>query len=239
MRAAFSYFTILPAGRPDVLRPETLVWLPLVGVVVGLLAGTLGWAAALLLPAPLSAVVAFGAVLVLTGAIHLDGFLDACDALPAPVSRERRLEILRDPHHGTFALAGLAVVVPLWIGALALVPPLLYAPALAFAGGGARLAAVLNAYRFPYARSDGAAQAFARRPNPLSFAAAAVPVLLCAWATPRWIPLLVPAAAVAVGFGAFAARRLGGGITGDVYGGAIVLAEVVTLAGIAAIVTVR
>ncbi len=220
------------------LRADTLAWLPLVGAVTGLLAGTAGWAISLVLPA-LGPAVAFAAAVVLTGAIHIDGFLDSCDALLATVSRERRLEIFRDPHHGTYALAGLAVVVPLWLGALAQIPPDRLPLAMAFAGGTARCAAVLNAYRLPYARTDGSATAFERRPSPVILGAATLPALVCAWMEPRWIPLIVPAAALALGIGAFAARRLGGGITGDVYGAAIVLAEVLTLAGIAAPAFVR
>lgn len=42
--------------------------------------------------------------ILVTGGIHLDGFLDTKDALSSYQSRERRLEILKDPHAGAFAI---------------------------------------------------------------------------------------------------------------------------------------
>ena len=43
---------------------------------------------------------------VLTGALHLDGFLDAADGLLGGFTPERRLEIMRDERRGAYALAG-------------------------------------------------------------------------------------------------------------------------------------
>lgn len=39
-----------------------------------------------------------------TGGIHIDGFIDTMDALNSYQSKERKLEILKDPHIGAFAL---------------------------------------------------------------------------------------------------------------------------------------
>lgn len=44
-----------------------------------------------------------------TGGIHLDGFLDTVDARSSHQDRERKLEILKDSHIGAFALIGCAV----------------------------------------------------------------------------------------------------------------------------------
>ena len=43
----------------------------------------------------------------ITGGIHLDGFADTVDAMSSYAERERRLEILKDPHTGAFAIIGL------------------------------------------------------------------------------------------------------------------------------------
>ncbi len=40
----------------------------------------------------------------ITGGIHLDGLLDTADAMSSYQERERRLEILKDPHAGAFAV---------------------------------------------------------------------------------------------------------------------------------------
>lgn len=39
-----------------------------------------------------------------TGGIHLDGYADTCDALASYGDREKKLEILKDPHCGAFAV---------------------------------------------------------------------------------------------------------------------------------------
>lgn len=54
----------------------------------------------------------FGAVMtaipvLITGGIHLDGFADTVDALSSYGDREKKLEILKDPHTGAFALIGI------------------------------------------------------------------------------------------------------------------------------------
>lgn len=42
--------------------------------------------------------------LVITGGIHMDGFLDTIDALKSYQSTDKKLEILKDPHTGAFAI---------------------------------------------------------------------------------------------------------------------------------------
>lgn len=45
----------------------------------------------------------------ITGGIHVDGFLDTMDALSSYQERTRKLEILKDSHTGAFAIIGAAV----------------------------------------------------------------------------------------------------------------------------------
>lgn len=51
-----------------------------------------------------------------TGGIHLDGFLDTQDALSSWQTKERRLEILKDSHAGAFAIISCSVYFLLYIG---------------------------------------------------------------------------------------------------------------------------
>lgn len=44
------------------------------------------------------------APVLITGGIHMDGFMDTQDALSSYQTKERRLEILKDPHTGAFAI---------------------------------------------------------------------------------------------------------------------------------------
>jgi len=235
LRSAFAYFSIMPVGFAPAPNAGALAALPLVGVALGAIAGTLGWLVSLVLPLPLAVAVAFGAGIILSGAIHLDGFLDTCDALFASVPAARRFEILKDPRHGTFALAGLAIVVPVWLAAIAAVPPASWPWALAFCAGGSRAAAVLNAFRVPYTPGGASARAFEERPN---IALLAVGILVCAaccWTHPWLALLLIPAGAVSLGLGAWCASRLEGVLAGDCYGAIAVVLEVALVAGVASV----
>lgn len=54
--------------------------------------------------------------ILVTGGIHMDGFIDTVDATSSYQSKERRLEILKDPHIGAFAVIKAAVYFILYLG---------------------------------------------------------------------------------------------------------------------------
>jgi adenosylcobinamide-GDP ribazoletransferase len=226
---------VLPVpGAGQAPDADALVALPIVGAVLGALAGCAGWAAAAVLPHAPAAAVALAALVGLSGALHLDGFLDGCDAFFAPVSSERRHAILKDPRCGSFALAGLLVAGCLLFATLGAIPANRYPAVLAFSGALARLAAVANAALLPAARPEGlAAPALARRTPAAPLVAEALVLALAAvWLAPfAWV--LVPVAALlALGLGRWIARLLGGGLVGDAYGFIIIVVEIAVLAGV-------
>ncbi|WP_300671404.1 adenosylcobinamide-GDP ribazoletransferase, partial [uncultured Akkermansia sp.] len=93
IRSAFGFLTRLPVG-PWPLQNDLngiSAWLPLVGLVVGGLAGVLTWAATLLFPPLVCGVIGCACWVAVTGGLHLDGVADCGDGLPVEVPRERRL----------------------------------------------------------------------------------------------------------------------------------------------------
>ena len=64
------------------------------------------------------ALVAIAIPILITGGFHLDGFMDTCDALHSYPDPEKKLEILKDPHIGAFAVICLAAYLLLMTGAL-------------------------------------------------------------------------------------------------------------------------
>ena len=58
--------------------------------------------------------------ILITGGFHLDGFMDSCDALHSYQDKEKKLEILKDPHIGAFAVICLAGYFLLAAGALSI-----------------------------------------------------------------------------------------------------------------------
>ena len=178
LRSAIGFLTILPlaprSAAEDFAAART--WFPLVGLLLGsVLAGIdlmLHAAFPLLttdfaplhreFPPLVAGALLTAALAVLTRALHLDGFMDTCDALLGGFERERRLEILRDPHVGAFAVVGVVSLLLIKLTTLSALPQgnrqvvLLLFPCLS------RWGMLLAMELFPYVRQEGLGTAFFR-----------------------------------------------------------------------------
>ena len=86
-------------------RDKMLLFLPLVGLEIGALWALLAWGCGFLgIPGPVRALFLAAFPYLATGCIHLDGFMDVTDAVKSCRSPERRREILKDSHVGSFAV---------------------------------------------------------------------------------------------------------------------------------------
>ena len=109
--ATFSMFSALPAPQVPWEKEKIrymLVCLPFVGVVIGLVEFL--WVSLVDLLELGRVLRAAGFTLIpilLTGGIHLDGFMDTVDALKSHAAPEKKRAILKDPHAGAFAVIGL------------------------------------------------------------------------------------------------------------------------------------
>ena len=237
--AAVTLLTRFPIGRriavdeTDIAR--SLAWLPLVGLGLG---GAVALAARGLegrLDDGPAAVLIVAAWALATGAIHLDGLADSADSLGAG-DRERRLAIMRDPRLGSFGVLALIFVVILKVALVAGVLArghhlwLLAIPVVARAAASA-LSATL-----PYAREQGAGAALVgggQRAERLAVALATAIVVALACARLRGLLAIVAVALVALAVGHLARRQIGG-VTGDVLGATIELAECAALVALLA-----
>ena len=275
LRSAIGFLTILPLAPSG--APGSLVsargWFPLVGLLLGLIlagvdilrmlmlqAGSSGWHGGYApLPAtypvfPDYTILLWSVLLVvilvaLTRALHLDGFMDSCDALLGGFDRERRLAILRDPNVGAFAVIGVVCLLLIKVLTIAELPPAILVPpgiaVLPPEGWSVRIpmlllfpclsrwAMLLTMELHPYVRSNGIGTAFfdgeQRRVRwHLILGFTFTLVVSAALAGMVGIVLLAAACAVAWGTGAWATRLLGG-VTGDIYGAVNELTEVVVL----------
>jgi adenosylcobinamide-GDP ribazoletransferase len=122
LRTAFGLLTTLPLGMPEDWRPgdsgRAGIWFPLVGIVIGGLTWLVWHALNFYFPSLIVGVLTLLVWVILTGGLHLDGLADCCDALFASTTSERRLEIMKDPHLGTFGCVGLLLVLMLKAAAL-------------------------------------------------------------------------------------------------------------------------
>ena len=92
-------------------QDKMLPMLPLVGLELGLLWAVLDDLAMLLkLPGVVTALILGAYPFVVTGYLHLDGFMDVTDAVRSCRDLDRRREILKDSHVGSFAVIGLCLL---------------------------------------------------------------------------------------------------------------------------------
>src|SRR5712691_10732648 len=131
---ALQFLTRIPVPRGEYRLEDSVVWLPVVGLLLGGILAGVDWAFSLIeIDQLVVSTVVVVLLLVLSGALHADGLMDTCDAVFGHASAERRLEIMRDPHVGAFGVVGLVCVVALKIAAVHALPTALRLQVLALA----------------------------------------------------------------------------------------------------------
>ena len=234
---AFAMFSALPMPQFDWNEKNmryALCAFPLVGAVCGVLCCLCGW-----LPLP-TAVQAAGWSLLpvwVTGGIHLDGYADTCDALASCGDTAKKLEILKDPHCGAFAVIRLCSY---FLAYVALCACVRFTPRVGavwtLALVGERALSALTIAAFPLAKNTGLAHTFATAADRVRVRK--ILVLLCAALAAALVILGGGALAAAAGcvFARYAvvARRQFGGITGDLAGWFLQKCEIWMLAALVA-----
>ena len=108
MIITFSMYSKIPMPNIDWKKENmkyAMCFFPLVGLVIGIImAAWMYLAKFLAIGSILFAGIATIIPVIITGGIHIDGFCDTVDARSSHQSREKKLEILKDPHIGAFAL---------------------------------------------------------------------------------------------------------------------------------------
>lgn len=237
MRQALSFLT--PMGGARAPTPRALAWFPVVGAVIGALLGLVWWASSKAWPAGVVATIVVAADLAVTGMLHFDGLLDSADGLLPHLTRDRRLEVMRDSSVGAFAMAAGAVVILLrWSAIAGMKPSLLLLIGIWVIS---RAAMGVCAVVMPYARPDGGiASSFLAGPGAKSAGAVGGVVglagglaCLLAWRVGPGLAVVGAQLFAALVVAAFAKHRIGG-FTGDVLGAMGIISETVALAVAAA-----
>jgi adenosylcobinamide-GDP ribazoletransferase len=232
LAAALQFLTVYP----PLIRSQITVrelgaavsYFPLVGLVLGLSLALLAWGAKAVLPLTVACALTLGLWEALTGALHLDGFLDSCDGLFGGHTPEDRLRILRDHHVGAFAVAGGVVMLLLRYAALLAGGLPLTGLVLATICG--RWAIALSIAAMPYARPSGLGRAMKDHAGPTQ-AVVATAIALVGLVALGGLTGLAAALVTLLVTGVWAVvvmRRLPG-MTGDTYGAACYLTETAVL----------
>jgi adenosylcobinamide-GDP ribazoletransferase len=240
VRACLSFYSRLPVttGADAHLMPDfsRASWAaPVAGGIIGSVSAVVLVGLSLVgLPPLVVAIMAVGALVLTTGALHEDGLADVADGFGGGVTRERKLEIMRDSRLGTYGALALAFSTLLRVAAvLALLSHGVALAALAIVAAAAlsRSVGLIPLRMLSPARSDGAgasasapSSATLRRALAIGVVLALAPVF--AGTTPAQVVVAILAAfAGAIGAARLAERQIGG-YTGDVLGAAQQVAEI-------------
>jgi adenosylcobinamide-GDP ribazoletransferase len=222
---ALGFLTILPGQPPGEHPGRAFTYFPLVGILIGASLTLLK----ILSPFPreLSGFILLITWVALTGGLHLDGLADSLDGLLSTTTPERRLKIMKDPRTGAWAVIGVTLLL---LGKWSALVQSLPARTLILPPTIGRLAMTLSAAIFPYARQTGLGGYFR---NGLGWVQITLATLTTIAITafiglPYFLTLAIGVIS-ALGFSYWSAKRLGGGLTGDVYGAVCEVTELVCL----------
>ena len=235
LAVAFSMYSKIPMPNVELTEDNmkySLCFFPLVGALIG---GVLcGWNVAWpylcnynFLPAVLFVIVP----VIISGGIHVDGFIDTVDAICSHKPMERKLEILRDTHTGSFALiitlAYFLIALGVWSEM-----PIDAVPVLALGFVMSRALSVLAILFFPHAKTSKLISILAGENNKKVIAVvmgvyiAASAALMC-YLEPVYGSIGVLGAAISFAYYYRTAKKNFGGITRDVAGYFIQICELI------------
>ena len=240
---ALQFFTRLPIPSwvgydPSWVRASAR-YFPLIGILVGAVTAASLLAAALCLPMPLAVLLSTVAGILLTGALHEDGFADVCDGFGGGNTPIKIIEIMRDPRIGAFGAIGIGLLLAIKIVALTSMSAPMAAWALLLAHPLSRIAATTLIWRMTYASPDGKASLVSQTMTMSVFFVACLPVVAVVVAALLRGPfvtlnLLIAAGAMLIGTAWLARKFLRhlGGYTGDCLGAVQQVTEVLFYIGL-------
>lgn len=230
---AFSMYSKIPMPRVEWQEKNmkyAMCFFPAVGVIIGIIEFLVGY---FLYPVKggtlfFSALMTLIPVLI-TGGIHLDGYMDTMDALASWGEKEKKLEILKDSHAGAFAVLGLGIYLTVSLAVWSEVTEEML-PVIACGYVLSRALSGFSVVAFRAARENGLVKTFQDRA-----AARTVRIVMCVWMvlavavmcamhTGMGILSAVCAAAVFFYYRKMSDHNFGG-VTGDLAGYFLTLCE--------------
>jgi adenosylcobinamide-GDP ribazoletransferase len=229
--AALRFLTIIPIpGRRRISSEElgrSIVYFPVVGLIIGLILVGLSLLLMLFLPSALVAVLLLAALVAISGAFHLDGFVDTCDGMAGGKTVEERWRIMKDSRVGSFGIIGVCLLLLVKYVSLSNVPDSWLVETLVLMPVISRWAMVYAIFAYPYAKPSGLGKTFKQGARWWRFLIATVITLVVVFVLGRLTGLILMLAiwVVVVAMAAYLKTKFGG-LTGDTYGAINEVAEV-------------
>lgn len=232
--AALRFLTTIPLPWVREVRPEELGrstgYFPVVGIIIGLILVGLSWLFGLFLPSPLVYVLLVVSSVVISGAIHLDGFVDTCDGIAGHKTPEERWQVMSDSRVGGFGIIGVVLLLLVKYVALGNVPPALLMLTLVLMPVISRWAMVYAIFAYPYAKPLGLGVVVKQGTRWPKFLMATLITLVVAYVLARLmgVAIMLGIWIIAMVMAGYFKRKFSG-LTGDTYGAINEVAEVSVL----------
>ena len=232
--AALRFLTIIRLPWPREISPEELgrstAYFPVVGVVIGLILVGLNLLLGLILPPPVVNVLLVVFLVVISGGLHLDGFIDTCDGIAGHKTTEERWQVMHDSRVGGFGIIGACLLLLVKYVSLNSVPEPLLMMTLVLMPVISRWAMVYAIFAYPYARPSGLGKVFKQGANwqrftPATLIALAVAIVL---AQLVGVAIMLGTWVMTIAMASYLKRKFSG-LTGDTYGAVNEVAEVCVL----------
>jgi adenosylcobinamide-GDP ribazoletransferase len=237
---AFSMFSKVPmpqfTWREENMK-YSLVAFPLIGALIGgVLYGVQTLASLLEFPQIFTGLLLCSLPFWITGGIHLDGYLDTMDAVSSYKSREEKLQILKDPHIGSFGVMH-AILILFWNAGAWLCMPQVEWYLLLLVFVFSRSLSGLAVCSFPMAKDTGLVHMFATEAVKGNARGA---LFVLSMALTVTLLMISDEGAILAGIGwcmygvyYLFSRRVFGGITGDLAGWFVTLTETLFVCALA------
>ena len=235
--AALQFLTSIPLPLKREPTPEELgrsaPYFPLVGLIIGLILAGLSWLLHLILPPTLVNALIVVALVIITGALHLDGFADTCDGIAGHKEVEDRWRVMRDSRAGAFGIVGIVLLLLVKYVSLSSIPETLMMATLLFMPMVSRWAVVYAIFVYPYARPSGMGRLFKQGTRwPRFMVATIITVVVAVVLIPIFrlsgVMVILGVWVITAIFAAYLKSKFSG-LTGDTYGAINEVTEVSTL----------
>ncbi|MEE9399195.1 MAG: adenosylcobinamide-GDP ribazoletransferase [Dehalococcoidales bacterium] len=232
--AALQFLTTIPVPwRREVVPGEfgrSVGYFPVVGIIIGLILAGLNWLFGLFLPLSVANALLIVSLVVISGALHLDGFVDTCDGIAGHKTIEDRWQVMNDSHAGGFGIIGVVLLLLVKFISLNSVPESSLMITLVLMPVLSRWAMVYAIFAYPYAKPSGLGKAFKQGASWPRFTMATIVTTAVAVVLTQLIGLAIMFLLwiITVAMAAYFKSKFSG-LTGDTYGAINEVAEVSVL----------
>lgn len=160
---ALRFLTRIPVGeypKDEKRLGRSMAYFPIVGLILGGILVLVNWGFSIILAPLVADALTIAALVILTGALHIDGFVDTIDGLAGGKTKEEILRIMRDSRVGAFGIIGIISLIMLKLVLLHEMPLEIKRGALLLFPVIGRWAMVVASFLSVYARKKGTGKAF-------------------------------------------------------------------------------